>query len=438
MENEPFAVFKESKAGNEIKFNQYWEQYDHFSEINVDSALFFAEKLNSLAILEKDQKWKAASFWSIAYLQNKKGQTDKAIYNYLQSAEIQKELGRFDNLANIYISLGDIFGKSKIYEEAFYYFDQAKDILHYEGTSHDKATLFRNIGFYQNLLNNFREAEEAVKVGISTASKSGDLENLSKLYNIWGAISANQREYENARSFYLLSIKFSDSLVHSEKAVAIASSNIGESYLLEGRRKEAKMWLDKALLLKKSIGDPVTTQYTFNLLAQLYIQEGNYELAISSLEEGLQEVEAASRNKSLDIVDNSISESLSLINHALLKMNEGAISSQLPRLNKMMSTYSGKLIAYNSRASSFQEELKTISQQQAVQAAVERYAFNEQLKASEATQRKMRYAFLIPVFLLIAALVTIYFVLRRNKHYKELYSKIEHVLNNSKALRHLK
>lgn len=412
-------------------FDVAWEKYDANLAGNLDSALFYMREIESISTSVGDKEWQVAAYYGIGEIKLKQRMFDEAIHYYLKAIDGYKELGDLAQLSNVYISVGTIYERQKSFRQAIEYNIKAKDILIYEGSSSDKAKVLRNLAVYHYEIEELEEAEEYLLEAEEICLSSQNFYRLSLVYNMFGMLHLKQENFPEAQKYFLKAVHFSDSVANGEWQKSLALHNLGESYFLAGNISESKVWLQEAIAAKIKFGDPVLAQSSYNLLAQILLKDSQPEKAVAILEEGLQKIDP-------DVVDNTINESLMIINQALLEMNEEADPSEYPYLNKKLATYSGKLLAYNTRVSDLQENLETISQQQSVQAAVERYAFYEQLEASEAKQKKLGYAFLVPVLLLLAALVAIYMVFRRNRHYKELYSKVEQVLNNSKALRHLK
>ncbi len=114
---------------------------------------------------------------------------------------------------------------------------------------------------------------------------------------------------------------------------------------------------------------------------------------------------------------------------ALVKTNAKGTPAQYARLNRQLATYSQKLMAYNNRLSDLKQQLETTSKQQALQLALEKHTLGNQLEAAEEKNKQIQYAFIIPVLLLIAASISVYLAIRRNRNAKQLINAIDDVLN---------
>ena len=193
----------------------------------------------------------------------------------------------------------------------------------------------------------------------------------------------------------------------------------------------AEEWLNRALVVKKKIGDPYFTQSTLNIIGKLMIEQDEEEAGIELIEEGLQRID-------MTVVDKSVGEGLLLISEALVKFSQKNGQVNNSYLIEQFATYNQKLVAYNGLILKLREELETTSKQQALWLATEKHTMGTKLEAAKEENKEIKLAFLIPIFLLFCTIVAIVLVVRKNRKYKTMYSKIENVLNNSKLLQHLR
>ena len=416
---------------SEDQFLQLWDTfYLHLDAVNFDSAYFYADSIKSLSTKAQNKKWIAKSNKAIGYIFSEKGIVKEATSYYLVAAKCFLEIGDLKNLAGTYINLGTEFHKIQEYHTAISFYQKANDIYHYEGNFSEKSLAFRGIALCYQKLKKLEKADKFLELGKEAAEIGKDFHSLGMIYNTWGNIKLEQEDYNKAHQFYLLANQTADSLSENTSLKAIATHNIGEVNYLKENYTEAKESLKKAITIKDNLNNPVLTQVSYLILAKILIKENKPEEAIATLEEGLQKVPPRT-------VDNSINENLKLLTETLIDLNKDADPSQYPEFNKKLITYSQKLIAYNQDVSETKEKLEMLSQQQAVQEAMEKHALNEQLAEYEKRNTYMQYAFLIPIFFLICAVFSVLLAAKRNMEYKKLYRKIEDTLNKSKALRQL-
>ena len=406
----------------ETLLNKNWDLYDAHLETNPDSALFYMYKIKTIAKANEKKDWLANSYYQIAYVQIKQGYMGDAAYHFLRAAQMFKESGELSRLANAYTSVGDIYAKAEDFETAITYFKQAKDIFLYEGTSADKAKIYRNLAICHKELGDLAAANQLLSSAKEHAMEGKDYAKLSQVYNTWGTVNFDEKEFEKARDHYLLAFQAADSLPDELRIKASAYNNIGETYLKEGNYPLTEEWLNKALEIKKEIGDPFFTQSTLNTLAEFHIAQEQHDAAIEVLEQGLKSLPREAVNPALE-------EGLSLMMEALVKTNDKGTPAQYARLNRQLATYSQRLMAYNNQLSDLKQKLERTSTQQSLQLAVEKHSLGNQLQAAEEKNKQIQYAFIIPVLLLIGAAISIYLAIRRHRHTKKVINAIDDVLN---------
>lgn len=409
------------------QLSSLWDISESFSSDQPDSSLFYMRKLQALALANDKPKWVASAYAAIADIQYDRGYVGESVYNYLESANLFKQIGELERCANVYNSIGNVYVLAKEYDLAIKYFLQAKDIFYYSRWHKKLAMVYRNLGICYTEQKSFAQAEEMLAVGKTEAIAANDYMMLSMIYNTMGVLKFQQGEFGIARDNYNMALDYADSLQNNIQVKAFAINNIGEAYLFEEKYDQAEKWLKRALVLKMELGEASLAQSTINHLGQLYIEQERYEKAIAVLEKGLQ-------NESLLPVDDELGKGLALIVEALVKANAKGKPSDGVYLNQKFAMYSQRLIDYNAQLQNLSEELETIGKQQVVRLAVEKHSMNTKLGVAEEKNEKFKYAIIIPVFLLICAIISVYLSLRRNARYKKLYAGIEEVLSN-RALR---
>lgn len=430
-EEETSFVSRENRISEKV-YSDLWEAfYENLDSHNLDGAMTFADSIKSLASIEHNKKWIAKASKAIGYVYSEKGLIKESTTSYLIAAKLFKQSGHLKDLADIYINLGTHYYENLDYATAISFYKKGGDIYHYEGNNTDKALALRSLAMCRNKLQDFAGAEKLVELARNTAKNTKDYHTLGLISNTSGIILADQKKYPEARAFYLQTIQYADSLGGHKYLEGLSKTNIGEAFFLEGKDKEAKTWLKDAIEAKIDAGNYIFAQFSYNLLAKILIKEQEYEEAIYLLESSLDAIEPGA-------IDQSIDEGLTLMNQALMAINKDSNPAHFAFLNKKLASYNQRLITYSQNVSETREKLDTESRQNNLKEAIEQHVLNEQIAKYEERNTYMQYAFLIPVFFLICAMVSVYLSIRRNKEYKKLYSKIEDTISASKGLRHLK
>jgi tetratricopeptide (TPR) repeat protein len=411
----------------DVRLNHYWDMYEENKANMPDSALFYMQEIKKLAEAGGKYQWLAAAYVAIGDIYRKEGEVGESAYHYLRAIKSYKELGELKRLAVAYTSLGLIYEYVEDYEKAVFYSIQAKEIYNYEGNSFDKANVCRNLAIYYSNLGLFEEAEEYARLAEKNALEAKDYDMLSKIYNTYGVVKFKQENFESAREFYEKALYLSDSAAEGQWVKAAATNNIFEVYFFEKNYEKAMRWYRKVMALKEELKDPVSTQISINLYGEMLIEQGKNKEAVKVLLDNFSLPYQGKTNA-------AIGEGLVLVQEALAKIAAEGKAEDAPYLSKhfeLLNAYSKK---HESQVSQLREELQILTKQLSVKANVEKYA--QQEEAEKAAELNLKII-LISVFLLICATATIVWMMRKNKHYKELFSKVEGILHGQ-AVRHMK
>ncbi|RLD51800.1 MAG: hypothetical protein DRI94_05060, partial [Bacteroidetes bacterium] len=104
--------------------------------------------------------------------------------------------------------------------------------------------------------------------------KTGNNENLSKVYNNLGILYKNKKDYKNAVYYYNKSVAIKKNLSDTV-GLSKTYNNIGVSYLMLFQHEKAKEYFFKSLDLKKILKDTVGIYFSYINLAGLYVDMGD-------------------------------------------------------------------------------------------------------------------------------------------------------------------
>lgn len=429
-----FSCIREQEIGNEVdlkevdaRLNHYWDMYEGHKANMPDSALFYMQEIKKLAEAAGKAKWLAAAYQTIGDVHRLEHNLGESTYNYLKAAHLYQELGELKRLAVTYTSLGLIYEAVEDYQNAIAYCEQAKEILIYEGNSIEKANVYRNLAIYHTNLKQFKEAEAYVGLAEEVALKIRNSSMLSKVYNTFGSVNFNQGRNGIALGYYQKALEFSENTVEGQWVKAAATNNIFEVYFCDQNYEQAELWLYKALVLKKEMNDFEFLQSTLNLYGEMLMEQGRYREMVDLLRENISRADLAKANA-------AIGEGLILMQEALTKIATEGKAENAVYLSKNLATLNAYSKEYDSQALQLRKKLGNLTKQLSVQANVEKYS--QQEEAEKAAEMNLKII-LISVFLLICATAIIMWMMRKNKRYKELFSKVEGILN-AQSLRHMK
>jgi signal transduction histidine kinase len=209
------------------------------------------EYLERSAVLAKqlDRKLKLGNiYYDIGFCYLLKGDFDRSLNNYQQSANIYESLKDNHRLVNAYMSMGNVFFQSKTLQKADEYYDRAETIV----------------------------------------KQTKDTAQLSSLYAERGMMYDQVQHYDSAINSLQKSIDLSK-LIHDDDAVTDNLSNLGLSYKHKKNTAVALQYFDTVLKKYTAEKDlPVDKlAIIFNNIGATQAQAGNYPKAIDAFNKSI-------------------------------------------------------------------------------------------------------------------------------------------------------
>jgi signal transduction histidine kinase len=172
-----------------------------------------------------------------------KGESDRALENYLEAIEIYKELGDREQVGTVYNNIGVIFMSLEDYDPAMRYYGKALEIQNELGLIKGQAEVFNNMAIIQAYQSKFDSS-------LFYFQKSLDLEV--------------QRG--------------------SKKGMSECINNIGTVYNMMGKPNKAIEQIERSVALDAEMGNIQGQLASINTIAEIYIENGQSQKAIAQLE----------------------------------------------------------------------------------------------------------------------------------------------------------
>jgi len=233
-----------------------------------------------------DKRNLSSTYVGIGILYYKIGNREKAIANFfkgLKEFELLKDKEGIayasQNIANAYASEKNEEGVPYFIKALGYYSEDSKLSLQDKA---QKAYLLASFGEYYMSKNQCDSANIYFNKSLAVAKEVDNGDLLSELYCRQGkAEELCYRNYEKALQLYQKGLELST----NEENRARSFLCIGHIYLLQKRYKDAGVHLKKALKLETSLGYLHAKKEALGYLYDLYKETGNYEQAITIVDE---------------------------------------------------------------------------------------------------------------------------------------------------------
>lgn len=192
----------------------------------------------------------------------------------------QRAIGQvYINSANSYHFKGDYETATKLYLKGIPIFEKLKD-------SNAVSQSYQNLtGLYANI-KNYKLEEVYLKKAIQY-SRSSNKEQLGLLYGDFGLFYVRKNDFKQALYYF----KKTEALAKQDSSKALAffsQRNLGEYYRLSGDYKRAIPYYEKALALRTALNDAFQEADLLYILGGLYLNEKNYQKALSFAQQSLE------------------------------------------------------------------------------------------------------------------------------------------------------
>lgn len=362
---------------------------------------------------------------------------DSSDYYIDELISISKKKNNKKYLAYSFSLKGNSFFNRSHYDSAYFYFKNA-NVVYYDvndslSLAYNQLMMARAHYFY----NDYNASEELVTQAIEYL-QTKDTVYLTEAYNILGSVYSNTQKYDDAKRYYIKSLKLTDK---SSVAELSLKNNMASLFIKSGKYDEAKVILQEILnsnliktntLLKTNVllnlGEAFFKQNSneglSKMLASLKIrEEANMEL--SSIENYI-EIAEYYELKDKDVAIDYLKKALTLATkHKSIDNKIVALKRLIPLTkNNPGSNYSEQYIRLNDSITNVRNHAKN-------QFAKMRFDYskeleqNQVLKANEIEnqliiqKQKNTHLILYAIISLVILSSVFYYFIMRNKHKKE-------------------
>ncbi|MDP8203420.1 MAG: tetratricopeptide repeat protein, partial [Candidatus Tenebribacter mawsonii] len=252
---------------------------------------------------------------------------EQALYYYLESMDIESEIGNKDGIAGSLNNIGMVYENLSDYNKALEYFRRAEAVYKEIGNKYGQALTLDNIGSIFRDLTNYDKSIEyhlrALKIHEEIDDKTGIAKNLGNI----GMIYDNIGEREKALDYYHRSLKMEEEL-GNQLGIAGILNNIGIIYDDMRQYDIAIEYYKNSHDIYKEISNLNGVADASNNIGVAYKNQKKYEMALQFLQESLDSYNIIGRKKGIAVALNNIatvyketekySQALEYFNNALI------------------------------------------------------------------------------------------------------------------------
>jgi len=278
---------------------------DVYSEINPDSAFYYAEKVIPYTKRLQFKLEEATAIGVMGYAQINLGNYPRSLEYFLSAIEIASDnasekrivpsnypsideftdrsgsprLQRLTKLSRIYQDAGILYGNLGNYEKALYYYKTALPLAEESQDLKLVSITYNTLGRAYLSLKNVDSSLFCLQKAYDIAVRSGYNRYVGSILLNTGRVYLAKGQVNTAANFFRRAIEESERQYYS-RGVAAGNLYLAEAFQEMGRGDSILFYLRNALPIAASLNSPDLFQRTYRALAKYYQSTGNNDSAV--------------------------------------------------------------------------------------------------------------------------------------------------------------
>jgi len=255
--------------------SEYEQARKHFEE-----ALPLLERLN-------DSKTAARTILFLGIVAAAVCDYDKALGLFQRSKQLSEESDDSVCVIQSTSSMAGVYKHTGHYDKSLEHFSSALRLSVEVGDKESESNVLMNMSAIQNEQGHFDEALQSLFQALIIKEKMGTEEEIATtLLNI-GGVYGLIPDYRKAIQYYEKSLAIYERLGQSKAQYGCCLLNLGTMHTQLGELTEAQAWLEKGLVISKSIEDLYGYAVGLGTLAQVLLRQGELDAALQSVQAAL-------------------------------------------------------------------------------------------------------------------------------------------------------
>lgn len=289
LKNQKAAVLSGRKGASCLKLLNRLESLNLERFVDLEQSKLIIEKIMQIKekTLGANHPLLANSFISLGWISQEQENNSRAALDYyhkaLRALESETNIARNDlQIAYLLNRIGMIYLNEGCYSEAFKHHYKALELMPQDNP--DRALVLNHIGLTYEKRGRKVEAADFYKKAMQTTEKllGPHNHNLIESLDKYADILYDQGQYEEALAFYTRSLEIGSSVDANR---AFSYNRIGSVYRKKKNHREALDFYERALALKKKLGDRPGEANLLDNMAIVYQTQGREKLKNGSIEQ---------------------------------------------------------------------------------------------------------------------------------------------------------
>lgn len=272
-----------------------------------DSAEFYARR--SLEISEKSNfiGGKGEAYNALGNVFYMRGDFTAALTNYAASLQCREQAGNEKSIASSYTNLGNVYYSMGNYPEALSYFFKGLRTYEAVGSKKQIADSYNNIGAVYRSQGNGREAMKNHSEALSIRKAIGDKKGICDSYVNLGNLLLDDEKYEEAKTNYINALAMATEMA-DKQAMAACYDNIAAVQVEEENLQEALKNFFVALSIRKDLGSKDLEEMSLINIGSTFLLQKKYKDAESYLLSGKKLAEEVEDLEGMRDADENLAE----------------------------------------------------------------------------------------------------------------------------------
>jgi len=211
---------------------------------------------------------------------------DSALFFAQQAELLALKLNNKNKLAECYKNIGNIYNGKDRFKLAIEYYEKSVQLYQATGDSLGIAKNYNNLGALNRNLGNFKASLEYYQKSLELRQLSDDQFGMGITYNNIGNIHYDQGDFDLALDYYFKSLEIRNKF-HDKMGVAGCYNNIGSIYSEKKDYTKAIKHFKRALDIYIEFEDKLGKAHAYKNIALSYIKSKDYNQALNYLNQSL-------------------------------------------------------------------------------------------------------------------------------------------------------
>jgi tetratricopeptide (TPR) repeat protein len=274
---------------------------------NYDIAIDTIKKGLKYNNLTNDENCKAALINNFALIYMNRNEYYRALKYFEKCLIIQKSIKDFQGLSTSLSNMGQLYYFLNKDDKSYLCYKECLEIQEKNNFTQGISITLNNFGQLFAVQGKHSKAKDYFEKSLSISQKLNFKEGISSVYSNLGILYQKTGSLEQAIFHFEKSLEF-DSELCNKHGISINLKHLGEVMLAQGNLVQAMKFSQQCLKQCREMAVTETQCQILETISQIYLEQGDYEMAILTLKESLTVIKIHDRATHVEVTLNKLIE----------------------------------------------------------------------------------------------------------------------------------